>query len=83
MHSSRMCTVRCSGRWGGMYPSMHWAGGCLLGVSAQGGVCPGGVCPGDSAGMTAQRGVCQTPPPVNRMTDTCENITLPQLRFGR
>ena len=24
-----------------------------------------------------------TPPPVNRMTDACENITLPQLRCGR
>ena len=23
------------------------------------------------------------PPPVNRITDTCENITLPQLRCGR
>ena len=25
----------------------------------------------------------QIPPPVNRITDTCENITLPQLRCGR
>ena len=33
----------------------------------------GGLCPGESA----QGGVCQTPP-VNRMTDACENITLPQ-----
>ena len=24
-----------------------------------------------------------TPPPINRMTDACENITLPQLRCGR
>ena len=24
-----------------------------------------------------------TPPPVNRITDACENITLPQLRCGR
>ena len=38
MHSSRMPTIRCSGRggypsmhWAGecVYPSMHWAGGCL------------------------------------------------------
>ena len=43
MHSSRMRTVRCSGRrggvsaqWGGVYPIMHWAGG----VSDQVGVCP-------------------------------------------
>ena len=28
MHSSRMCTICCSGhREGGLYPSMHWAGG--------------------------------------------------------
>ena len=45
--------------------------GCLSGgVSAQGGVCPGGV--------SAQGGVCQTP--LNRITDRCKNITLPQLR---
>ena len=29
LHSSRMCTVRCSGCRGGMYPSMHWAGLCV------------------------------------------------------
>ena len=23
------------------------------------------------------------PPPVDRITDACENITLPQLRYGR
>ena len=57
MHSSRMCTIRCSGRWGGdvcikactgqgcVYSSMHWAGGCLpRGLSAQEGVCLGDVC---------------------------------------
>ena len=26
---------------------------------------------------------CHTPPPVNRITDACENITLPQLGCGR
>ena len=41
------------------------------GVSAQGwvsaweGVCPGGVCPS----------ACWDTPPVNRMTDACENVT--------
>ena len=49
MHSSRMCTVRCSGRLG--------CGGVPRGVSAWG---------------------C-TPPLVDRMTDTGENITFPQL----
>ena len=28
-------------------------------------------------------GFCQTPPPVDRITDTCKSITLPQLRCGR
>ena len=95
MHSSRMRTVRCSSRllegvsaWGvsaqegGVCPG----GGCLLrrgclpgrGVSAQ----EGGVCP---EGVSAQGGVCpegclSDTPPVDRMTDACENITLPQLR---
>ena len=50
MHSSRMeRTDRCSGRGGGVYPSMHWVGG--------------------GEGLYA--------------IDACENITLPQLRFGR
>ena len=47
MHSSRMHTVRCSGRLLGE--------GCLS----------------------------DPPPPVNRITDRCQNITLPQLRCGR
>ena len=49
MHSSRMRTVLCSDRHGGV---SAWR------VSAQGGV---------------------HLPPVDRMTDTCENITFPQL----
>ena len=69
MHSSRMRTVRCSGRPGGMS-----AQGC---VSAGGVVClPVGVCPGGCLPAS-------NPPPVDRMTDTCENITLPQLHCGR
>ena len=58
MHSSRMRTVRCSGRL------MVGGGGCLPGGgwSVQGGVYPGGVSP-----------------PVNRITDRCKNITLPQV----
>ena len=80
IHSSRMHTVRCSGRWGGGL-SQHALGrqggvfsvGCLLsGVSAQG-VCPGGgsaqgVCPGGFC----TGGLPDTPlPPLNRMTDRC------------
>ena len=46
-----------------------WGGGCLLGgMPAGGGVCWGGV-PG------------QVPPPVNRMTDRCKNITLAKTSF--
>ena len=51
---------------------------CLPGeVSAQGGL-PRGVC----LRGCLPRGVYQTPP-MNRMTDRCKNITLPQLRCRR
>ena len=57
MHSSRMRTVCCSGRWGGghvsqhalgrgVYPSMHWVGVGIPACTRQGGVCPGSVCLG-------------------------------------
>ena len=46
-----------------------WGEGvCLGGCLPREGVCPGGV--------------CETPP-VNRITDRCKNITLPQLCCGR
>ena len=50
------------------------------GVFAQGGdVCLPGVCL-PAGRVSACQGVWQTPPsPVNSMTDTCKNITLPQL----
>ena len=47
MHSSRMRTVRCTGRRvGGVYPSMHWAGCVCVSQHVLGrGVClSGGVC---------------------------------------
>ena len=49
------------------WPPLPWMGVC---------VCPGGV------HLRTQR---QTPPfpPVNRMTDRCKNITLPQTSFAR
>ena len=71
-----------------MYPSMHWAGGCVYpSMHWAGGVCLGGVCPGgvSAQGVSAQGGVCRGglpkcmlgyPPLVNRITDACENITL-------
>ena len=51
--------------------------GCVgPGESAQGVSLPGGVCP--SACWDTH-----TPPPVDRMTDRCKNIALPQLSSGR
>ena len=81
-----VCVYRSLHWTGGVYPSMHWAGGCLprvgclpRGVSAQCGCLPRGDL---SRGVSASGlGVADTPP-VNRMTDRCKNITLPQLRCG-
>ena len=79
MHSSRMCTVRLLA----VSPSMH----CAWGVSALGGVCSGG---GASAprrcllsGGVSDIPACTEadPPPMNRITDACENTTFPQLRL--
>ena len=71
-------------------------GECLLqGISAPGGVCSGWSAPrGVSAPGLLPGAVCSggrgypsmhwgRHPPDNRMTDTCKNITLPQLRCGR
>ena len=95
MHSSRMSTVRCSSRllgglcpgdlsaWGvsacGGLPSGFLTRGCLpRGLSAQeGGVCLGGYLPGGGCLLDTQL------PSVDRMTDACENNTLPQLCCGR
>ena len=35
-----------------------------------------------SPGVSTQGCVWQTPPPVDRMTDTCKNITFPQTSFA-
>ena len=78
MHSSRMRTARLLP----VSPSMHcpWVvylpgglpGGSvylLVGCTCLGAcTCPGGTCPGT--------------PPVNRMTERCKNITLPQTSFA-
>ena len=84
MHSSRMRTAHCSSRLGG-------GGGIFLkGCLPRGDVClgagclpNGGVCLGRHLPQTqkqtppwTQR---QTPLPVNRITDRCENIAFPQL----
>ena len=59
-------------------------GDCLGGVFLPG----GGVCPGRSAVLLGGGGglpqcMLGYTPPVNRLTDACENITLPQLRSIR
>ena len=54
------------------YRPLQWPPGWGGGV-----VCPGGVFP-VRAGIHAP-----APPPVNRITDAYENITLPQLRCAR
>ena len=85
-----VCIPACTGQGGGVYPNMHWAGGVYpsmhwtgvsaWGVSAQGvsawGCLQGGVSAPVHAGI-------HTPPPVNRIIDAYENITLPQLRCRR
>ena len=60
MHSSRMCTVRCSGRLIGGCLCLPRGWGCLPGGR---GCLPGGVYTSSPRGQT----------------DTCENITFPQL----
>ena len=54
-------------------------------VSVQGALCPGGSLSGGSVSrwVSVQGGLCQGDcPPVNRMTDACENITLAQTSFA-
>ena len=64
MHSSRMCTIRCSVVSGGGSAQ----GKCL----PTGSVCPQGcLLTGVSARRCLPRGC--TPPPVNRITDRCKN----------
>ena len=76
--SSRMHTVRCNGSLAGGLSA--WSGGCLLGWG--GCLLIGGVCltlgclPGQ--GVSTRGGGLHLPP-VDRMTDACENITFPQL----
>ena len=73
--------------------AMCWGSLLRVGVSAPGGSCPEGMfAPGGgwSLGVPASGpggclplvpGGCI--PPVNRFTDMCKNMTLPQLRCGR
>ena len=53
--------------------------GCLHRVA---GVCLGGVCPGEFLPGGYLPGGVSGRHPLDRMTDTCKNIILPQLRCG-
>ena len=93
LHSSRMHTRSLT-----VSPSMLCSGGCLPGpgggvcLLGPGWSClvlGGGCLPGPKRGVPAWSGGGGIPsctkadPPVNRITDACENTTLPQLRCGR
>ena len=97
MHSSRIRPLQWPSRGeGGCLPrgaSAHGGVSAQVGVSAQGvsarGCLPGGMF--TQEGMSAQGGgllrgclpgESTSPPPVNRITDRCKNITFTQLRFA-
>ena len=68
-HGGCVCSGKVSGQWGGL--PREPVGGLSMGE----GRLPRGMSAPVHAGIT--------PPPVNRITDTCKNITLPQLRCKR
>ena len=72
---------------GGCVPRGCLPGGgvCPEGVSAQGGkvmFSQASVILFEGEGEVSARGMSARHPAVNRITDACENITLPQLRCG-
>ena len=86
MHSSRMRTVRfcpylpaCTVQRGSATRGVSATRGCQL---PRGGVCYQGGCllPGGPEGCIPA--CTEADPPVNRMTDRCKNITLPQTSFA-
>ena len=79
--------------WGGVCPGGVYPGGvCPWGMSAQKVSAQGGcLLKGEAAWGVSTQGVsawgclpsaCWDIPPMDRMTDACENITLPQLHCG-
>ena len=77
--------------WSGGVPGL--GGSLLLGVPGSGGCVPGpgsacswgGACSGGKGegGGGSIPACTEADPPVNRVTDACENITLPELHCGR
>ena len=77
MHSSRMRTGRA-------LTVSRGGGGCLPGrgvPAGGGGACQGGCLPGGGPDQAPPGNLEQAPPPVNRMTDRCKNITLAKTSF--
>ena len=74
MHSSRMRTARSSSRPGGLHQAPPHLGADPPGTDTP---------PGGRTTRRTDAPPEQTPPPVNGITDACENTTLPQLRCGR
>ena len=86
---------RGGGGWSQGGGGVPGAGGCTWSQRGRGLVPGGGGVPGaggvpGTGGCTWYQGVylirgvpAQVLPPVKRITDACENITLPQLRCGR
>ena len=82
MHSSRMRTARSSGRLGGCLHQAPPRSRHPLGADTP----PPSRHPQTRHPPQEQTAPPPQPsrhPPVHRMTDACENITLPQLRCGR
>ena len=71
--------LQCSSRGGLPGPGgvVAWSGGVVAWSRGGGCLVSGGWLPGPGGGwLPGPRGVLRRPPPVNRITDTCKNITL-------
>ena len=79
LHSSRMRTARALT----VSPSMLCAWSQGEGAWSREGAWSWGVVHGPWGGGMVSQHVLRQTPPVNRITDPCENITLLQLRCGR
>ena len=79
-----MRTIRCSS-CGGVYPSMHWAGGCVSQHALGRGVCLGGVCPGGCLprGCLPRTHAKIHPPWTKCLSHACENIPFRNFVCGR
>ena len=84
MHSSRIRTTRSSGRWGGLHqaPPPEGPPGSRHPPRADTPP-PGADTPRKQTPHQSRRPPGADTHPVNRMTDACENITLPQPRCLR